>query len=202
VGKRRRRESVDLLNDTPGGDGAPVPNGQTVADHNNTDIEPAMRSVAGTVPMSSRHSVSSAGGTDYTRTTGTGLFSRGGAQSPQLPRLSFGDNSLSSHAGADQSHTPGGRDRTHPPSAFFNSGNGGRPTTPTTSEGTSVQSPLTSSKDRKSVVPPALRTVNFIQHDDAGEIPQPSGSVPPPEEVVELPPSYVDVQSKKTGAAA
>lgn len=43
--------------------------------------------------------------------------------------------------------------------------------------------------------PPQLRPVNFVQHEDAGEIPEPSGSAQHDEpETIELPPSYTNIR--------
>jgi len=59
----------------------------------------------------------------------------------------------------------------------------GRPQTPVTT---------TSTTTRKSAVPPQLRPVNIIQHDDAGPSEFPAGQGDP--ETIELPPAYTNLR--------
>lgn len=59
----------------------------------------------------------------------------------------------------------------------------GRPQTPVTS---------TSTTTRKSAVPPQLRPVNIIQHDDAGPSEFSTGQGEP--ETIELPPAYTNIR--------
>ena len=59
-----------------------------------------------------------------------------------------------------------------------------------------LQTPITAATmaGRKSVVPPQLRPVNIIQHDDAG--PSEDSASPVESETIELPPAYTNIRKK------
>ena len=57
--------------------------------------------------------------------------------------------------------------------------------------GTTTTAPSTSGMSRKSPMPPPLRTVNVIQHDDAGTV---AGDDGEEADTVELPPAYTNIR--------
>lgn len=199
---RGKRASVDLLNEEGGNHGgagataalAGAGAGAALSDgghhQGTTEGRPMSQTEAG-----ARASVSSLG----TNTTGTPIYAqyrRGSA--PSLPPLNFG--SESGHGGTtDGGHgmppfnrNSSSQGRQHPPSAFPGAP---RPETPTTLDGTSVRTPGQRNSLKGGMPPPALRPVNIIQHDDAGEVPVPgTSSGGAGEEIVELPPSYQEVR--------
>lgn len=63
---------------------------------------------------------------------------------------------------------------------------GGRPGTPSTSAGAGSSTVMS----RKSGVPPSMRPVNIVQHDDAGMAPKAEEEP----ETVELPPAYTNIR--------
>lgn len=70
-----------------------------------------------------------------------------------------------------------------------------RPSTPgvSTGSGTTAYEATSSGTSRKTPVPPALRPVNVIQHDDAGAASD-AGAVEGEPETVELPPAYTNIK--------
>lgn len=193
--KNRKRGDVDLLPDEhPAAENGALAAGGAAA---------GMREAG-----NDRASISSATNTNTnTNTTGRGLAAPGlrerRSSAPSIPPFNFGRPSSDNSHGADtvlsssQATTQPPFTRTSsgaPPSAFLNSSQGGRPTTPTSTSGA-----RRSAGAGKGGAPGAMRPVNVVVHDDGGAIPQPvpgEGSTSPggAEEVVELPPSYADVR--------
>ena len=69
-----------------------------------------------------------------------------------------------------------------------------RPLSMSTTDPGRPQTPLTTTTTatRKTAVPPQLRPVNIIQHDDAGPSEDPASHVEP--ETIELPPAYTNIR--------
>ncbi|KAG9016243.1 hypothetical protein FRB90_003635 [Tulasnella sp. 427] len=211
-GTSRGRKSVDLLHgdsETGHGGGAGLAAaGAGVAGaaaagrhgHDNDNRPMSQTDTAG------RASLSSHAPTDATGTPIYASYRRGSA--PSLPPLTFagpgalsdsvhGDTMSSAHGHQSPGHMRSNSYGPFPPSSF-NPPAGARPETPTTTDGTSLRTPMTTAQkqsEKLGVPPPgALRPVNIVQHEDAGMLASGGPSNRQTEEVVELPPSYQEVR--------
>lgn len=195
----RGRKSVDLLHDDSetGAGGAGV-SGVAAADDHISDGRPMSQT-----DTAGRLSFSSHAPTDATGTPIFAQFSRRGS-APSLPPLSFGGAGAISETGhgdvKSSAQAPGHlRNSSGPfPPSSFNPPAAARPETPTTTDGTSVRTPMTAvqrASEKLGVPPPGtLRPVNIVQHEDAGVVATGGPSTTQNEEILELPPSYQDAR--------
>lgn len=201
------RKSVDLLHEDSefgaggaaglAGAGAGVAGASAAGDHISDGRPMSQTDTAG------RLSFSSHAPTDATGTPIFTQFSRRGS-APSLPPLAFGGAGTISDTGhGDVKSSAQGpahmRNSSGPfPPSSFNPPAAARPETPTTTDGTSLRTPMTAAQrasEKMGLPPPGtLRPVNIVQHEDAGVLASGGPSTTQNDEILELPPSYQDVR--------